>query len=113
MQLVNTERQKAGLSPLTLDSTLSANAKLRAQEIVTHFSHTRPNGTQFSTAITIPWRTVGENIAWGQRTPQEVMNGWMNSKGHRDNILKSSYTKLGVGVYESGGRLYWVQLFVG
>lgn len=111
--LTNAERQKAGVSALTLDATLSQNAAVRAKEIVTKFDHTRPNGSKFHSAITIPWRTVGENIAYGQRSPQEVVTGWMNSAGHRENILKSSFTKIGVGVYESGGRLYWVQLFAG
>lgn len=112
-ELVNQERRKAGLSELSLHEELSANAMVRAKEIVTKFDHTRPDGSKFSTAITIPYRTVGENIAWGQRTPKEVMDGWMNSSGHMANILNSSYTKIGVGVYESGGRLYWVQLFAG
>lgn len=112
-ELVNQERRKAGLSDLTFHEELSANATVRAKEIVTKFDHTRPDGSKFSTAITIPYRTVGENIAWGQRTPEAVMEAWMNSSGHRANILNSSYTKIGVGVYESGGRLYWVQLFAG
>ncbi len=113
LTLVNQERAKAGVSPLQLDSTLSANATVRAKEIVSKFDHTRPDGSKFQTAVTIPWRTVGENIAWGQKTPQAVMSDWMGSSGHRANILKASYSKLGVGVYESSGRLYWVQLFVG
>lgn len=111
--LVNQERAKVGLSPLTLDAELSANAMVRAQEIVTKFDHTRPDGSKFYSAITIPWKTVGENIAWGQKTPEAVMNSWMNSDGHRANILKSAYQKIGVGVYETNGRLYWVQLFTG
>lgn len=111
--LVNQERAKVGLNPLTFDEELSANALVRAKEIVTKFDHTRPDGSKFSTAITIPWKTVGENIAWGQSTPEIVMRSWMNSEGHRANILKASFTKIGVGVYESNGRLYWVQLFAG
>lgn len=112
-ELVNQERASAGLSPLAFDVELSANASVRAKEIVTKFDHSRPNGEKFSTAITIPWRTVGENIAWGQPTPKAVMQSWMNSDGHRANILKAGYTKIGVGVYETNGRLYWVQLFAG
>lgn len=111
--MVNQERAKAGAAPLTLDMELSANASVRAREIVTKFDHTRPDGSKFSTAVTIPYRTVGENIAWGQKSPEAVMDSWMNSPGHKSNILKSGYTKIGVGVYESGGRLYWVQLFAG
>ena len=111
--LVNEERIKAGLSPLTLDTTLSQNADVRAGELVRSFSHTRPDGRSPMTAITISYRTAGENIASGQRTAAEVMHAWMSSDGHRANILGKSYTKIGVGVHESGGRLYWVQLFVG
>lgn len=111
--LVNEERAKAGLSPLTLDAALSENAEVRAGEIVQNFSHTRPDGRSALTAITSSYRSAGENIAYGQKSPEEVMNGWMNSSGHRANILNSSFTKIGVGVVESGGRLYWVQLFVG
>ena len=111
--LVNEERTKAGLSPLTLDTELSANAAVRAEEIVEKFDHTRPDGSKFSTAVTIEWWTVGENIAYGQSSPEEVMNGWMNSIGHRANILNAAFDKIGVGVVRSGGRLYWVQLFAG
>ncbi len=56
---------------------------------------------------------AGENIAMGQRTPQEVMNAWMNSKGHRENILNASFDTIGVGYYEENGVYYWVQLFIG
>ena len=111
--LVNEERRKAGVGSLTFDAELSSNAAVRAREIVQKFEHTRPDGSKFSTAITIPWRTVGENIAAGQRSPQEVMNSWMNSTGHRQNILQSSFAKIGVAVLERSGRLYWVQLFAG
>lgn len=112
-QLVNEERSKAGLAPLSFDTQLSEDALVRAKEIVGTFDHTRPDGSSFSTAVTISWNTVGENIAWGQSSPQSVMNTWMNSTGHRQNILNSSFTKIGVGVTEYNGRLYWVQLFVG
>ena len=112
-QLVNKERSKAGLAPLSFDTQLSADALVRAKEIVGAFDHIRPDGSNFSTAVTIRWNTVGENIAWGQSSPQSVMNTWMNSAGHRQNILNSSYSKIGVGVTEENGRLYWVQLFVG
>lgn len=111
--LVNAQRAKAGLSPLTLDKELSANAAVRAEEIVNHFAHTRPNGSSFSTAITISYRRAGENIAYGYPTAEAVMNGWMNSEGHRANILQSSFTKIGVGVVQKGSTLYWVQLFTG
>lgn len=115
VQLVNEERAKAGLSQLTINTNAAAAALTRAKETVTSFSHTRPSGKSFSTALTeagVSFRGAGENIAWGQKTPQEVMTGWMNSSGHRANILNANYTAIGVGVYESGGRLYWVQLFI-
>ncbi len=114
-QLVNAERAKAGLSPVTLDATLSKAAQVRAKETVSYFSHTRPNGNTFSSAITeqgISFRGAGENIAYGQKTPQEVMNGWMNSAGHRANILNANFTKIGVGYYQQNGVNYWTQLFI-
>lgn len=111
--LVNAERAKAGLSALALDKELSANATVRAEEIVNNFSHTRPNGASFSSAITISYRRAGENIAYGYPTAEAVMDGWMNSSGHRANILQSSFTKIGVGVVQRGNTLYWVQLFTG
>lgn len=115
VSLVNEERAKAGLSALTVDSRAAAAAEVRAREIVTSFSHTRPDGSSFSTALTqsgASFRGAGENIAYGQRTPQEVMNGWMNSQGHRANILNADFTSIGVGYYESAGVGYWTQLFI-
>lgn len=114
LQLVNQERAKAGLSALTTNSTLTAAANKRAQETKQSFSHTRPNGTSFSSVLkeyNISYRTAGENIAYGQRTPNEVVNGWMNSPGHRANILNADFNKIGIGVYESNGTIYWSQLF--
>ena len=113
LDLVNAERAKNGLAPLTLDTELTSNANVRAKEIVEVFSHTRPNGESCFTAVTVDWMSVGENIAMGYPTPEAVMNGWMNSDGHRKNILNGGFTKIGIGVYSSGGTLYWVQLFVG
>lgn len=114
LRLVNAEREKAGLPALTTNSTLTAAANKRAQEIKQTFSHTRPNGSSCFTVLGeygISYRTAGENIAYGQKTPKEVVNGWMNSPGHRANILKSDFGKVGIGVYESGGVYYWTQLF--
>lgn len=114
--LVNKERASAGLSQVTLDETLTKAAMTRAKETVTSFSHTRPNGTSFSTVLSehnISYRGAGENIAWGQKSPEEVMNGWMNSAGHRANILNANYKKIGVGYYkDASGRKYWSQLFI-
>lgn len=115
IDLVNEERAKAGLSPVTEDTGASAAAAVRAQEITRSFSHTRPDGRNYSTALDemgVKYWGNGENIAYGQRNAAEVMNGWMNSQGHRANILNSKYTKIGVACYESSnGVKYWVQLF--
>lgn len=115
VKLVNEERTKAGLSEVTLDKNIEAAALIRAKEIETSFSHTRPDGRSFSTVLTdngITYRGSGENIAWGQRSPEEVMKGWMNSDGHRANILNPKFTKIGVGYYQNAaGRNYWTQLF--
>ena len=117
LQLVNEERTKAGLKPLTLSRPAAAAAQTRAREIETSFSHTRPNGSSFSTALTeqgAGYRRAGENIAWGQRTPAQVMEGWMNSPGHRANILNADFTSIGVGYYRNAaGNSYWTQLFIG
>lgn len=114
--LVNEERAKAGLAPVTMNVTLTKAANVRSKEIVTSFSHTRPNGSSFSTAITqqgMNYRGAGENIAYGQFTPEQVMDGWMNSSGHRANILNKNYTTIGVGYYKSASGVgYWTQLFV-
>lgn len=115
VDLVNQERAKAGLSPLSIDTTVSSAALTRAKEIEKSFSHTRPNGSSFSTALTekgIKFMGSGENIAYGQKTPEQVMQGWMNSAGHRANILNPKFTSIGVGHYQNvNGTNYWVQLF--
>lgn len=116
VKLVNEERAKVGAGALTLDKEIETAALVRAKEIETSFSHTRPDGRSFSTALTdagITFRSSGENIAWGQRSPEEVVNAWMNSDGHRANILNTNFTKIGVGHYQnSAGRNYWTQLFI-
>ena len=115
VNLVNEERTKAGLSALVLDETLASAAMVRATEIETSFSHTRPDGRSFSTVLSdmgIQYRRSGENIAWGQQSPEAVMEGWMNSEGHRANILNPNFTKIGVGYRKNAaGRTYWTQLF--
>lgn len=117
VNLVNAERAKAGLAPLTIDSSVQAAAQVRAKECEQSFSHTRPNGSSFSTALkeqNVSYRRAGENIAWGQRTPEEVVNAWMNSEGHRANIMNGNFTKIGVGYYQNAkGVNYWSQLFIG
>ena len=112
--LVNAERAKQGLSALTIDTKVQQAALVRAKESAQSFSHTRPNGSSFSTALTeagVSYRTAGENIAYGQSTPQQVMNAWMNSSGHRVNILNANYTTIGVGYTVINGTAYWAQLF--
>lgn len=114
LKLVNAERAKAGLSELTTNSSITAAANKRAQETTQSFSHTRPNGSGFSTVLTeygVSFRAAGENIAYGQKTPQEVVTAWMNSAGHRANILNSNFGKIGIGVYQSNGVIYWAQEF--
>lgn len=115
VQLVNEERAKVGLAPLTIDAKVEAAANVRAKETMTSFSHTRPDGTSFSTALkdqSVSYRMCGENIAYGQKSPEEVMKAWMNSSGHKANILNENYTTIGVGYYQSSnGTNYWSQLF--
>ena len=116
VSLVNAERAKAGLSPVTLHSQASKAAQVRAQEIRTSFSHTRPGGGNAGTALDqagVSYRGFGENIAYGQNSAEEVMREWMNSPGHRANILNADFTSLGVGHAENAAGVdYWVQLFL-
>lgn len=115
LELVNAERAKAGAAALTLDSKAAEAAQTRAQEIQRSFSHTRPNGSSFSTALTeagVSYTASGENIAYGQNSAQAVMESWMNSSGHRANILNQNFTSIGIGhVQDSNGVDYWTQLF--
>lgn len=116
LALVNEERAKEGLAPLVLDAKLNEAAMIRANEIIENFDHTRPNGTSCFTVLkenNINYLTVGENIAAGQSTPAKVMESWMNSDGHRSNIMSSKFGKMGVGFVKSssGYKYYWVQIF--
>ena len=115
-ELVNEERARNGLSPLTVHTGAEKAAAVRAREIQTSFSHTRPNGSSFSTALTeagASFAVSGENIAYGQKTPAQVMEAWMNSAGHRANILNPSFRQIGVGYTESASGIgYWTQLFI-
>lgn len=116
VRLVNQERVKNGLSALTQDWELSRVARFKSQDMKdnSYFSHTSPiYGSPFDMIknFGISYRTAGENIAKGQATPQAVVNAWMNSSGHRANILNKSYKKIGVG-YVPNGR-YWTQMFIG
>ena|GEM_PF-1530066 len=117
-RLVNGERAKQrGLGLVSSENMLLRNAAMtRATELAENFSHTRPDGRSFSTAYTDlggKYRIIGENIAYGYSTAESVMNAWMNSQGHRDNILRADYTTVEVGIaVDSSGQFYWVQLFM-
>lgn len=115
LELVNNIRAEAGVSPLTLDTTLCQAATVRAIEMDNTgvFSHTRPDGTDCWSVFKlsgITYRTCGENIAMGQRTPAQVVESWRNSPGHYANMVKAGFGKLGVGMSNSN-RIYWVQMF--
>lgn len=116
-KLVNEERASRGRSSLEWSDELADLAQIRAEELVESFSHTRPDGSVCFTVIEeagMSFSMAAENIAMGTDWafgPDEVMDSWMNSSGHRANILHSSLEEIGVGCYHSGGNLYWVQLF--
>ena len=114
--LVNAERAKYGLAALTPDETLCGYARVKSQDMHDqgYFSHTSPTyGSPFDMmrAFGVSYRTAGENIAMGYATPAAVVEAWMNSEGHRANILSATYTTLGVGYVADGG--YWTQWFIG
>ncbi len=118
LNLVNAERKKQGLQSLTLSTKLTNVATMKAKDMAVnnYFDHNSPTyGSPFQMMqkYGISYHAAGENIAAGQRTPEEVMQAWMNSSGHRANILNSSYTQLGVGYYKGGSYgVYWVQEFI-
>lgn len=115
LDIVNKERANNGLSALKLDKNLTDTAMLRAAETTVLFSHTRPNGKDWNTAFpsTVGIGSEGENIAAGQSTAAIVMNSWMNSSGHRANILDSDFKYIGIGcvIYNGTYRYYWAQNF--
>ncbi|MDD6102254.1 MAG: CAP domain-containing protein [Clostridiales bacterium] len=117
IRLCNVEREKAGLSPLKAYSPLSSAAQVRAVETITLFAHQRPDGTSCYTALDgINYMCAGENIAAGYRSAKAVVDGWMNSPGHRANILNSDFTEIGVGLVIAPGSeyiYYWSQFFIG
>lgn len=126
LELVNIERVNNGLSPLTLNKSLTRQAMQRAADLVINFSHTRPNGNTFSGVDKFylngevidnrdgPDEVVypaGENITAGHETPEEAVEGWMNSPSHRFNILTPTFESIGIGCFVNNGIHYWVQLF--
>jgi len=116
IRLVNEIRKENGLQPLTANWELSRVARYKSQDMKDkgYFSHTSPtygSPYQMIRAFGLSFRTAGENIAKGYSTPQAVVNGWMNSSGHRANILNASYKQIGVGYVAQGN--YWTQMFIG
>lgn len=115
LTLTNTQREAAGLNPLSADPVLTEMAMLRARELEESYSHTRPSGENCKTVFRefeTDLRFWGENAAKGNRTPEAVVEAWMGSQGHRENLLREDAEYLGVGVWQDeDGILYWVQLF--
>ena len=116
VRLVNAQRVQNGLKPLAENWELSRVARYKSADMAgkRYFSHESPtygSPYQMMRSFGISFRFAGENIAYGQRTPAAVVSAWMNSSGHRANILSSSYTQIGVGYHEAGN--YWTQMFIG
>ncbi|MEW4023343.1 CAP domain-containing protein [Bacillus sp. YAF8] len=116
VELTNAERQKQGLKPLQIDDKLSKSAHAKSQDMKdkNYFDHQSPTyGSPFDMmkSFGITYKTAGENIAKGQPTPEAVVKAWMNSEGHRKNILNPEFTQIGVGYVESGN--IWTQQFIG
>lgn len=114
-EMVNQERAAAGLNTLVWDAQLTQDAMQRAAELAVYYSHTRPDGTRCFSAVTnysIGY-AYGENIAVYQTDAANVMNAWMNSPGHKANILDTRYREIGVGSFYHNGHYHWVQLFSG
>jgi uncharacterized protein YkwD len=116
LAMVNSERAKAGCSALTTDSRLAGAARAHSSDMASrnYFSHDTPEGTSVGTRVTgagYQWSNVGENIAYGQPDAQSVMQAWMNSSGHRANILNCAFRNIGIGTANSSRGLYWTQEF--
>lgn len=119
LQLVNAERSKYGLKPLKMSEQLRSIANLKSKDMAEknyfdHYSVTYGTPFEMLQQFGVHYSAAGENIAAGQKTPQEVMNSWMNSSGHRANILNKNFDTIGIGVYQGGSYgIYWTQLFTG
>ncbi|MBE9136252.1 CAP domain-containing protein [Nodosilinea sp. LEGE 07088] len=116
LRLVNAERQRVNLPPLVLNEQLTTAAQGHAQDMATsgRLSHAGSNGSTMRSRIDATqydWSTIGENVAFGQPTATAVMTAWMNSPGHRQNILNPAFTELGIGHAVAASRPYWVQTF--
>lgn len=118
IRLTNAERTKRGLPALKTNWQLSRVARYKSQDMINknYFAHQSPTyGSPFDMmqSFGLRFSAAGENIAMGQRTPKEVVAAWMNSPGHRSNILGTSYTEIGVGLAKDKyGRCYWTQMFM-
>ena len=108
LEIVNRERKEAGLSPLELDEELQDAAMYRAAETVVLSDHIRPNGEEW---YTVSDKMHGENLAVGYQSADEVMEAWMNSEGHRNNILEQEFNSIGIGCFIYEGVYYWIQAF--
>lgn len=118
LSIVNRERAAQGAKPLTENIEVTKIARMKSQDMADYgyFDHTSPTyGTPFQMLrqFGISYNAAGENIAKGQKTPEEVMDDWMNSQGHRENILNANFTQIGIGIVQKGGTFYWTQMFVG
>lgn len=117
LDLVNAERAKVGAKPLAFGTALNNCALFRSKDMATrnYFAHTDPDGHDcfyWFKQYGVSYSSAGENIAMGQRTPADVMNSWMNSAGHKANILNTSFGHIGIGIYKnSSGTIYWTQDF--
>ncbi|MFD3869303.1 CAP domain-containing protein [Streptomyces sp. NPDC058623] len=114
MALVNLERAKAGCAALTVNDKLTTAAQNHSQDMASHsnMSHTGSDGSDPGQRITragYAWSTYGENVAYGYGSPEQVMNGWMNSPGHKKNILNCSFKEIDVGLAQPNS--YWTQAF--
>ena len=109
LDLVNAQRAAEGLSSVTWNDTLADSARIRSTEIVVKWSHTRPDGSAWYTAGS--QMEMGENLAFGQSSTQQVTDEWMASPGHAENILRSTFTQMGVSCYYCNGTYYWAQHF--
>ncbi|MCG3043377.1 CAP domain-containing protein, partial [Streptomyces sp. S1A] len=114
VELVNSERARAGCAPLKVNEKLTEAARAHSQDMADHrnMSHTGSDGSGPGDRIEragYEWRTYGENVAHGYRTPESVMDGWMSSPGHKRNILNCSFEEIGVGLAQPGD--YWTQTF--
>lgn len=115
LALTNAQREAAGLNSLSADPVLTEMAMLRAKELEENYSHTRPSGENCKTVFgefELGLKFYGENAAKGNKTPEAVVEAWMDSPGHRENLLREDAGYLGVGVWQDeDGILYWVQIF--